>query len=126
MPFAAMDLLEESTFTMDTSGELRPAKAYRRCDFYDTQYVRVTYDGIVPEYTSLAVGIEYSTDNGANWSPLIPAGPALESGNTEPVLSDWNEIYSFMQGLGDVTIRLVITGATDIQFTLYYVQMHFR
>lgn len=126
MAFASMDLLEECTLTMDTSGELRPAKGVRKCDFLDTQYVRLTYDGVLPEYTSLQVGIEYSTDDGATWSALMESGPALESGNTEPVLSYWNEINSFMSGLGDVLIRLVITGAAGIQFTLYYVQLHFR
>lgn len=126
MAFSAWDLLEESTLTMDTSGELRPAKTVRKVDFVDTQYLRISYDGIVPEYTALQVGIEYSTDAGETWGPLIEPGPALESGNTAPVLSNWNEVYTLTNGVGDLLIRLVITGAADIQFTLYYVQVHFR
>lgn len=125
MPFASMDLLEECTLTMDTSGELRPAKSVRRMDFLDTQYIRLTYDGVLPEYTSLQVALEYTEDGGETWQPLMDAGPALESGNTDPVLSMWSDVQ-FMNGKGDIKIRVVVSGAADIQFTLYYVQMHFR
>lgn len=124
--FACMRLFDEETLTLDSNGEARPVKTVRILNWFDTQYVRVTYAGVLPEYTSLQVGVEYSRDGGETWDQLVELGPALESGTVGPIVSNFTDIGVFMGGADDVLIRAFISGPADTTVTLHYIELFFR
>jgi hypothetical protein len=96
--------------------------ARRLVEFADVTYARCSYGGGGAGDASVA--IMFSTDGGAGWQTLVPAGPPLSAGTV--LASQWTLVQWVT---GDVLIVPVVYGTSLLGLGLYalsFVELQLR
>lgn len=104
---ASFGLVTSTTSVNPSPGGVELANSRRLLDFGDLTYARCSYGG-GGLLGDCAVGINASTDGGASWAPLLPAGPLLAPAGIV-LASQWVEV-SAMQG--DLLVAAFAFGTT--------------
>jgi hypothetical protein len=111
-------LVTSSTSVNPAPAGVEIAGGRRRIEVGDLTYARCSYGG-GGLLGDCAVGVNYSTDGGSSWQPLLPPGPLLAPAGIV-LASTWVDV-SAMQG--DVLVAPFAYGATllGLGVTLYAV-----
>jgi hypothetical protein len=122
VPLSNMILVSAAqTQLLALGGEWEVPHSRRRIDLIEAAWVRSQYEGGAG---NCAVRIDYSLDEGANWTPLVPVGPNFQA-NTM-MHTDWADLPSEPMFGGDMIVRAVAVASVGLTMTLYYVQLDWR